>query len=148
VLDKQPPSAPSGLVGAISNGALTLSWHASTDNVGVSRYEVFLDGKAVVGVAADTTRATLRAFEAHGSSVYTVSAFDAAGNQSSPSGSVTARPRPYPKSAPKNVPRWTWQLLAWQLHHKGARPKAAPKHVPAWYAAWKRWRQAPFQLVS
>jgi hypothetical protein len=146
-VDKQPPSAPSGLAGAISHGTLTLSWHASTDNVGVSRYQVNLNGKPVLSVAGDTTRAAFRAFEPHGNSVYTVLAFDAAGNPSGTSGSVAARPTPYPKSAPKNVPAWTWKLLAWQTHHKGTRPNT-PKHVPAWYAAWKHWRQVPFQLAS
>lgn len=147
LVDKQPPSAPSSPVGAISQGTLTLSWQASTDNVGVSRYQVDLNGKPVLSIAGNTTRATLRAFEPHGNSVYTVSAFDAAGNQSGMSTSVTARPTPYPKNAPKNVPSWTWQLFAWQSQHKGTRP-TTPKHLPAWYAAWKHWRQAPFQLVS
>ncbi len=147
LVDRQPPSAPSGPAGAISHGTLTLSWQPSTDNVGVSRYQVDLNGRPVLSVAGTTTRAALRAFERHGNSVYTVLAFDAAGNQSAASTSVTARPTPYPKNAPKNVPSWTWKLLAWQSHHKGARPKT-PKHLPAWYAAWKHWRQAPFQLVS
>jgi hypothetical protein len=147
LVDKQAPTAPSDLTGAISNGALALTWHASTDNVGVSRYEVYLNGKPVLAVAGDATRANLRAFEPHGNSVYHVSAFDAAGNQSGSSTSLTARPTPYPKNAPKNAPRWAWQLLAWQQNHKGKRPET-PKPVPTWYAAWRHWRQAPFELAS
>jgi fibronectin type 3 domain-containing protein len=147
LVDNQPPSAPSGLAGALSHGALTLSWHASTDNVGVDYYRVYLNGKSILSIAGNTTRATFHAFATHGNSVYRVSAFDAAGNQSGMSGSIVARPTPYPKNAPKDAPRWAWQLLAWQQHHKGTRPKT-PKHLPAWYAAWKHWRQVPFQLVS
>lgn len=147
LVDNQPPTAPSGLAGRIANGALTLTWRASTDNVGVARYEVRLNGKPVLTVAGTTTSATVRAFARRGDSVYTVSAFDAAGNQSGASASLTARPAAYPRNAPKSPPRWAWQLLAWQQGHKGKRP-VTPKPLPAWYAAWKRWRQAPFRVAS
>lgn len=145
-VDKQPPTAPAGLAGRIAHGALTLTWQASTDNVGVVRYEISLNGQGILSVAGTT--ATFHAFQPHGNSVYAVTAFDAAGNQSPASGSVTAHPTPYPKGVPKNVPGWSWKLLAWQTHHKGARPATAPKRVPSWYAAWKRWRQTPFELGS
>ena len=147
LVDNQPPTAPSALAGVISNGSLTLSWQASTDNVAVNHYEVDLNGKPVLGVAGNATKATLRAFEPHGNSVYRVFALDAAGNRSGASASVTAQPTPYPKSAPKSAPPWAWRLLAWQHQHRGKRP-ATPKRLPAWYAAWKHWRQVPFRLVS
>lgn len=148
-LDTHAPSGPSGVRGSIVHGSLVLSWQASTDNVGVARYEVYLNGAAILSVPGATTAATVRTFQPHGQSAFTVSAFDAAGNRSAVSSSVLARPAPYPKGVPKNVPGWSWKLLSWQQHgQKGARPAAAPKHVPAWYAAWKKWRLAPFELVS
>lgn len=147
-VDTHAPAAPAGLVGRISGGSLTLTWPAATDNVGVDHYEIYLGSVAIVRVAGTTTTTTLRSFERKGASVYTVRAFDAAGNQSEPSGSVTARPVAQPKSVPKSVPGWAWKLLAWQERgEKGARPKA-PTHLPAWYPAWKRWRLQPFELVS
>lgn len=148
-VDTHPPTAPSGVRGAIVRGGLALSWQGSTDNVGVARYEVYLNGAAILSVAPTSTAALIHTFQPHGQSAFTVTAFDAAGNQSPVSGSVLARPAPYPKGVPKNVPAWSWKLLSWQQHgQKGKRPATAPKHVPAWYAAWKKWRLAPFELVS
>jgi len=147
-VDTHPPAAPAGLAGRISGNSLTLTWPAATDNVGVDHYEIYLGSVAIVRVAGPTTTATLRAFARKGASVYTVRAFDAAGNESGPSRSVTARPVAQPKSVPKNLPGWAWKLLAWQERgQKGARPET-PKHLPAWYADWKRWRLQPFRLVS
>src|SRR5581483_4942372 len=62
-VDTQPPTAPSGLHGVISHGALTLLWQASTDNVGVVRYEVALNGQPILSVAGNATAATFHAFE-------------------------------------------------------------------------------------
>ncbi len=51
--DTQPPTAPTGLsasgVGPVS---LTLSWTASTDDVGVSSYTVYRDGDSAAATAA------------------------------------------------------------------------------------------------
>ncbi len=87
--DTQPPSAPTGLkaTGTTSTSA-TLSWTASTDNVGVSGYLVLRDGTQV-GTSLTTTYSDsgLAPSTAY---TYTVEARDAAGNTSAPSGSVTA----------------------------------------------------------
>ncbi len=46
--DTKPPSTPTGLVASnITQTSLTLSWKASTDNVGVVGYDVFLNGSKV-----------------------------------------------------------------------------------------------------
>jgi chitodextrinase len=79
--DTQAPSAPSNLsLGGASTSSLPLSWSASTDNVGVAGYELFLNGSKL-----GTTGATSYTFSglACGSS-YTlaVDAYDAAGNRS------------------------------------------------------------------
>ena len=80
--DLQAPSAPSSLASsAITLNSFTLNWNASTDNVGVSAYEVFLNG-----ISLGTTSSTNFSFSGlqNGTS-YTssVRARDATGNWSS-----------------------------------------------------------------
>ena len=82
--DTQPPSAPQGLaVTGSSQTSISVSWNASTDNVGVSGYDLYRNGTSI-----GTTSATSRTFSSLtcGTS-YTlgVDAFDAAGNKSAAS---------------------------------------------------------------
>jgi hypothetical protein len=147
VNDTEAPTAPANLSGRISHNALILSWGASNDNVGVDHYEAYRDGGAIKSVAGTQHSVTLRSFNRHGPTAYTVRAFDAAGNAGDLSGTVTAKPTPRPKSAPKKIPRWAWKLHTWQTHHNGARP-ATPKPLPRWYAAWAKWRNDLFELVG
>ncbi|SET57740.1 lectin [Stigmatella erecta] len=86
-LDTTPPAAPSQLSGSASGTGVTLSWNASTDNVGVSGYDVLRNG-AKVGTATGTTfvdsgLATSTAY------TYTVVARDAQGNVSTASNALT-----------------------------------------------------------
>ncbi|MDB9782763.1 DUF5011 domain-containing protein [Winogradskyella sp.] len=79
--DLEAPTAPSALaVSNISTTGLTLTWAASSDNVGVAGYEVFQDN-ASIGTLSATTRAVIGLSPAttYG---YSVRAFDAAGNTS------------------------------------------------------------------
>ena len=146
-VDTHAPSAASGLKGTFSGSTLVLSWKAASDNVGVDHYEIHFGTVVLSRIAGNATTGSARAFNPHGSSVYTVIAFDAAGNQSGASNPVVVRPTPPPKGV-RSAPKWAWKLLAWQLHgQKGARPKT-PKPLPAWYATWKNWRLHPFQVVS
>ena len=82
--DTVPPTAPAG-VGAtgVSVSGISLTWTASSDNVSVTGYKIFRDG-GQVGTSVTTAYVDtgLSPSSAH---VYTVSAYDAAGNQSSPS---------------------------------------------------------------
>jgi chitodextrinase len=83
-VDALPPSGPTNLVStAILPSQIDLGWTASTDNVGVSGYQVFRDGTPV----ATTTAAAFsdNGLASSSSYMYTVSAFDAAGNTSIPS---------------------------------------------------------------
>ena len=88
--DVTNPSDPTGLGAvAISSGRVDLSWTASTDNVGVTGYEIFRNGTLLPPVGAvttfvDTTVAPSTAY------TYQVRAFDAAGNRSGLSASATA----------------------------------------------------------
>lgn len=54
--DTIPPSVPTGLADlATTINSFTLSWTASTDNVGVAAYEVFRDGASAGLVTALAT---------------------------------------------------------------------------------------------
>ena len=79
--DTQPPSTPSGLSSsALTQTSFTLSWNASSDNVGVTGYEVFRNG-ASIGTAS-TTSFSVTGLSAATASTMTVRARDAAGNWS------------------------------------------------------------------
>jgi chitodextrinase len=87
--DTAPPTAPTGLAATAASAArVDLSWTASSDDVGVTGYEVVRDGVPIATVGgttyADTSVAASRSYE------YRVRARDAAGNLSSPSGAATA----------------------------------------------------------
>ncbi|WP_374510998.1 carbohydrate binding domain-containing protein [Niveibacterium sp.] len=77
--DTVAPSAPTGLMGStVTPSSVTLSWTASTDNVGVVSYNIYRNGTKV---ASSTTTSYIDS-GASGTTVYTVSAVDAAGNVS------------------------------------------------------------------
>ena len=87
IVDGQPPTAPANLGATKSTRKpvkVTLTWSASTDNVGVAGYRVFRNG-AQIGTTSATSYADTH--PPKGSDSYYVVAFDAAGNVSPPSGS-------------------------------------------------------------
>jgi chitodextrinase len=93
--DTQPPGAPANLtVTGHTSGSVSLSWSASTDNVGVTGYQVLRAG-TVVGSTSGTTF-TVGGLAAATAYTFTVTARDAAGNTSAPSGAVTATTDPAP----------------------------------------------------
>jgi len=87
-VDTTPPSTPTGLTGAAagSTGA-SLSWSASTDNVGVTAYILLRNGVQVATPA--TTSFVDTGLSAATTYSYSVSARDAAGNISPNSTSVS-----------------------------------------------------------
>ncbi|MEZ4779622.1 MAG: GEVED domain-containing protein [Flavobacteriaceae bacterium] len=85
--DTQPPTAPTNLTASnIADTSLSLSWNASTDNVGVTGYEVFLNGGSIGSVTG--TAANVTGLTANTSYAFNVRAFDAAGNNSPLSNTV------------------------------------------------------------
>ncbi|MFR9787202.1 endo-1,4-beta-xylanase [Streptomyces sp. MB22_4] len=87
--DTTPPSAPSGLaVSATTSSSVSLKWSASTDDVGVTGYDVYR-GSTKVGSTASTSY-TDSGLSASTTYSYTVKAKDAAGNVSAASSAVTA----------------------------------------------------------
>ncbi|MEV8373108.1 discoidin domain-containing protein [Kribbella sp. NPDC056861] len=86
--DTQGPTVPTGLAASgITATSANLSWTASTDNVGVSGYDVLRNG-AVVGSAA-TTQYNDTGLTASTAYQYTVKAKDLAGNTSAASSAIT-----------------------------------------------------------
>jgi len=87
--DTTPPSVPTGLTAtAVSSTQISLTWNASTDNVGVAGYNVSRGGTKIA--ASTTTNYLDSALTASTSYTYTVSAFDAAGNTSAQSTGASA----------------------------------------------------------
>ena len=92
--DAQPPTAPANLVTSAGIGFASLGWTASTDNIGVTGYNIHR--ATTPGVTptsanriAQTTTTTHTDFVPAGV-YYVVAAYDAAGNISPPSNEATA----------------------------------------------------------
>lgn len=87
--DTTPPSVPANLaVTGTTSSSASLSWSASTDNVGVAGYRVYRGG-VQVGTTAGTSF-TDTGLSASTQYSYTVAAYDAAGNVSAQSSPATA----------------------------------------------------------
>lgn len=86
--DTQAPSAPGSLrsTGKTSS-SVSLAWNASSDNVGVSAYDVYSGSNQVLSVSG--TGATVSGLAASTSYTFTVKARDAAGNVSAASNAVS-----------------------------------------------------------
>jgi hypothetical protein len=86
--DTIPPTVPKNLAAkAISDKEISLSWSASTDNVGVTDYHLYRDGRQIASTAStsyhDSGLSPSTAYH------YTVAAADGAGNLSQQSDPVT-----------------------------------------------------------
>jgi chitodextrinase len=108
--DTAAPTVPVGLsAGAVSTTQINLSWGASTDNVGVAGYRVLRDGTQIATSTVTTYSAS--GLVAGTTYSFAVSAFDAAGNISGLSSSVTAT-TPSATSPPSPIP--TGGTPSWQ----------------------------------
>lgn len=86
--DAEAPTAPTGLTASdVAPDSFTLSWDASTDNVGVVSYEVFA-GTELVG-ATNSTSMEVKEMYCNSTYEMTVTAQDAAGNNSAPSQAIS-----------------------------------------------------------
>jgi chitinase len=86
--DTTPPSAPGSVHSTgVTASSVSLAWSASTDNVGVSGYDVFR-GSTKVGTVTGTSF-TNSGLSASTTYSYTVKAHDAAGNNSAASNAVS-----------------------------------------------------------
>ncbi|MBC7272735.1 MAG: glycoside hydrolase family 6 protein, partial [Streptomyces sp.] len=88
--DTTAPTAPTGLRStAQTAGSVSLAWTASTDDTGVTGYDVYRDGTRVTSAPVTTTSFTDTGLTAATAYAYTVRARDAAGNVSAPSAALT-----------------------------------------------------------
>jgi chitodextrinase len=101
--DIQAPSVPASLAAsATSTTQINLAWTASSDNVGVVGYRVYRNGSQV----ATTTSPSYSNTGLTAGTIYsfTVVAYDAAGNVSTPSAAASATTQTPPDTAAPSVP--------------------------------------------
>lgn len=86
--DTQAPTAPGSLASTgKTSSSVSLSWSASSDNVGVTAYDIYSGSNRVLSVSG--TSATVGGLSPSTSYTFTVKARDAAGNVSAASNAVT-----------------------------------------------------------
>ncbi|MBA3877544.1 MAG: hypothetical protein C0498_11555, partial [Anaerolinea sp.] len=89
--DTAAPSVPTGVTAtANAYNRVTVSWTASTDNVGVSRYAIYRGVSLLASVNGTTTSFTDWSVAPSTAYSYTVRAIDAAGNASAASSAASA----------------------------------------------------------
>ncbi|NOK14322.1 chitinase, partial [Corallococcus exercitus] len=87
--DTQAPTAPGSLRSTgVTASSVSLAFNASSDNVGVTGYEIFVNGGPSAAATSTTTSATVTGLAANTTYTFTAKARDAAGNRSSASNSV------------------------------------------------------------
>ncbi|MFC9627956.1 fibronectin type III domain-containing protein [Streptomyces mirabilis] len=103
--DTQAPSRPGQpSCSAIGEDGLTLSWGASTDNVGVAAYDLYEHGNKLGEAAGDATSKVLTGLSPNTTYNLTVIARDAAGNASQASPVVDCTTRPSSDTSPPGKP--------------------------------------------
>ncbi|MDQ3403273.1 MAG: proprotein convertase P-domain-containing protein [Actinomycetota bacterium] len=91
--DTQAPTAPGNARStSTTSNSVALAWDASTDNVGVTGYDVYNGSSLATSVAG--TSATVSGLAADTSYTFTVKAKDAAGNKSKATNAVSVRTKP------------------------------------------------------
>ena len=101
--DTEAPTAPSNVLSSnITQTRVDLSWNASTDNVGVTEYNVYKDGTLESTVTG--TSASITGLSCGTSYGFTVSAKDAAGNESAASSTETITTSSCPDTEAPTVP--------------------------------------------
>ncbi|WP_019632996.1 fibronectin type III domain-containing protein [Actinomadura atramentaria] len=88
--DTVAPSIPQNVTATATTSSAALSWEASTDNVGVTGYEVY-DGSGKKVADTTTTSAVVSGLQADTQYTFTVKAKDAAGNLSDASTAVAVK---------------------------------------------------------
>lgn len=90
VADTQAPTAATNLtVTATTGSTANLSWTAATDNIGVTAYDIYVDGVLKTTVSGTATTATVSGLAANTTYSFYIIAKDAAGNVSPQSNTAT-----------------------------------------------------------
>jgi hypothetical protein len=104
--DTVAPTTPTAVTASdVSSATANLSWTASTDNVGVTGYDIHSGGTIVA--TSTTTDATVTGLNAATAYSFTVTAHDAAGNSSTASTPVGATTLDFPDATTTGVPAGT-----------------------------------------
>ncbi|EAC3781795.1 chitin-binding protein [Listeria monocytogenes] len=122
IADDEAPTAPTNLAGTTTPKKVSLTWTASTDNIGIKGYEILRDGQVIgESQAASYEDTTVNSSTAY---TYTVRAKDFGGNSSALSNSinVTTKEAPAvdkeaptaPKSLMSHAQTDTTIALCWQ----------------------------------
>ncbi|MFF2850905.1 fibronectin type III domain-containing protein [Streptomyces sp. NPDC058001] len=128
ISDTEPPTAPTALTRAAASGnSVSLSWTASTDNIGVTGYDVFRDGYQVASVTGSTTSAVVGGLMPDTKYTFTVRARDASNNVSAASAPLDASTGPYVPEKPAPYPgteqtrtQWLWGKAKAMKEESGA----------------------------
>ena len=89
LVDNEAPTAPTNLtVGSVGTNSIAVNWTAATDNVGVSSYDLYVNG-TIMGSTTDTNSNIANLDPSTTYTIYVV-AKDAGGNVSPQSNTVTA----------------------------------------------------------
>jgi chitodextrinase len=111
--DTTAPTAPTALVASsVTASSAVISWTASTDNVGVTGYDVY--NGTILSTSVTTTSATITGLAPSTSYAFTVRARDAAGNVSAASAAVGV------------------QTTVGSTRHEGAYPPVAASSCGGW----------------
>ncbi|MBC2184174.1 chitin-binding protein [Listeria sp. FSL L7-0233] len=107
IADDEAPTAPTNLAGTTTPKKVSLTWTASTDNIGIKGYEILRDGQVIgESQAASYEDTTVNSSTAY---TYTVRAKDFGGNSSALSNSINVTTKEAPAvdkeapTAPKNL---------------------------------------------
>jgi chitodextrinase len=104
-LDTQKPSAPTNLTAvATAYNTVSLSWTASTDNVGVNVYYVVRDGATIAQISGSATSYTDLNRTASTTYSYYIIAQDAVGNTSANSNTAVVTTPAVPDTTPPTAP--------------------------------------------
>lgn len=112
--DTQAPTAPTSLAASnIASTTLTLNWNASTDNVGVTNYNIFRNNTLYGQTGNSNTTYNVAGLTASTSYSFYVVAQDAAGNSSANSNTINATTTAGGSTAytsdNSNLPTVNWQ---------------------------------------
>ncbi|CAM2884401.1 glycosyl hydrolase family 18 protein [Paenibacillus sediminis] len=125
--DTTAPSAPTNLsVTSKTSTSVTLSWTASTDNVGVTGYDIY--NGSVLAASVTGTSATISGLTASTSYTFTVKAKDAAGNISGASNAVTVTT----DASGSTIQEWqpnTWYSVGQLVTYNGLTYKCIQAHT-------------------
>ncbi|WP_455718180.1 fibronectin type III domain-containing protein [Anaerosporobacter sp.] len=116
-VDTQTPTIPDNVVATVSGSAITLTWDASEDNIGVVGYDIYQDSD-LIGTTEDETTYEVTDVEEELEYIFTVRARDEAGNVSEASEEVsviisTQKPTITEAKAGETNVTLSWSEVTW-----------------------------------